>query len=492
MEGYRCYMDKQAMSEVGLARLLELEAPRRREKSHGGRYIALAASLLAVIGAAVFALGRGGTVPGPQPPTVGVVTPPVASQAPVVEDQSGLAFVAQGPGEGGKLMFPDIHGVDYADVSGEFPLAASISRSPGSFDVELTKADILKIFWGPDGKPAVENPKTDTGDFPLFLMNWQGYEITGRAMYDETGTLWQLDVYGQKGADSFTLSAAPGHIPPTCTAESGAAETTVIDTQVKCWYRSYDRNGDGEVEHVCTSEFLTKGVGYRFENIGSGGMKSGVDEANDLEGAQLFNAMVVNHLCRLDGGLYLDDIAHTDDIPAWRSEKFDTLDQARQETAFAPYLPQGEPVRFGVPSAFGDFEGYLSYQEGRQNWLGVRWSRGYDDIQVTVWLPEDPDGYPQDQATVDVNVPESYDWRLYDGAICDVVPEEYQMDFYMPAFRAQDMSLAVVQARGREKDTGSAAYRFRVRHDNGVVVEYDCSAVSAEYVWSLVEATLDQ
>lgn len=387
-------------------------------------------------------------------------------------------------------MFPNIHGVDYADLSADPQLAASIARSPGSFDVALTKEDILKIFWGPDGKPAVENPKTDTGDFPIFLMDWQGYQISATAMYEETGDLWQLNVYGTKGEDCFTLMAAPGHIPPTCVVESGAVTTTVIDTQVKGWYRSYDRDGDGEVEHVCTSEFLVNGVGYRFENIGAGGMRAGGEEATDLGGVQLFNAMVVNHLCRTDGGLYLDGIAHTDAIPAWRYEKFDTLAQALTEADFAPYLPQGEPVNFGVPSGFGDFEGILSYQEGSCNWLSVRWSRGYDDIEVTAWLPEDPQGYPQDQATVDVNVPASYDWRLYDGPICDTVPQEYQMDFYMPAFRAEDMSMAVVQARGHEKDTGGTVYRFRVRHPNGVVVDYDCSAVSADYVWSLVEATL--
>ena len=111
-------------------------------------------------------------------------------------------------------------------------------------------------------------------------------------------------------------------------------------------------------------------------------------------------------------------------------------------------------------------------------------------MEVGVYLPEDPQGYPLDKTAVDVNVPESYDWRLYDGSISDCVPKEYQMEFYKPTFRSGDMSLEVVEARGREKDTGGMAYRFYVRHDNGVMVGYDCSGVSAEYVWSLVEPTL--
>lgn len=490
MNAYGRYMDRQTLSAGAHARLLAMEAPARREaparhKSPWMAYGSLAAALLVAVGLGAYGLW-GGSAPGPQPPTLSLVTP---SQSPTQEDQSGHSFVAQGPADSAKLAFPAIHAVDYADVSSQPEVAASIARSPGSFDVELTREQILKLFWGPEGKPEAVNPKVDTGDFPLFLMDWQGYEISGRAMYNEKGELWQLNIYGEREGDSFTLMAAPGHIPPTCCVESGAVVTKVLDTEVSGWYRSYDRDGDGQVEHVCTSEFLANGVGYRFENVNSGGMRAGGDQATDLGGAQLFNAMVVNHFCR-GNKLYLDDIAHCDDIPAWREEQFETLEQARQEAAFAPYLPLGEPISFGIPSGFRDFEARLSYHQERYDRLSVRWSRGYDDIVVTVWLPEGQDRYPQSEVPVDVNVPASYDWRLYDGPICDTVPEEYQMDFYMPTFRAQDMSLEVVQARGHEKDTGGMAYCFRVRHDNGVVVDYDCSAVTADYVWSLVEATL--
>lgn len=481
MNAYCQFMDRQTLSETAHARLLALEVP-AKHKSPWMAYGSLAAALLVAVGLGIYGLWGGGSTPGPHPPVAAAL--PTASDTPSPDDASGHSFVAQGPEGGGKLMFPAIHGVDYADVSQDPELAVSIALPDGSFEVELTREETLRLFWGPEGKPPAVNPKVDTGDFPLFLMEWQGYTIRAAALYDGKGDLWQLTVYGELGKDSFTLRAAPGRIPPTCVVEGGAVTTQVLDTEVKGWYRSYDLDGDGEIEYACASEFLAKGVGYRFENIGSGGMRAGGDEATALGGAQLFNAMAVNQFCRVDGGLYLDDIAHTDDIPAWREERFETLAEARAEAAFAPYLPTEGP------GGFGDFEGFVSYQEGRCNWLSARWSRGYDDVEVTVWLPEDPAGYPQDRPTVDVNVPESYDWRLYDGPICDAVPEEYQMEFYMPTFRSQDMSLAVVQAREHEKDTGGMAYRFRVRHESGVVVDYGCSGVSAEYVWGLVEATL--
>ncbi len=479
MNGYRKFMDRQRLPEEAHRRLLALGLE-KKHRQRGGRGMTIGA--LAACAALIVGLGGPALLFRGAGPTADVAGPSPAVGISAADDARG--FTAAGPGEGDKFMFPAIWGVDYADLSGQAEADASIARSPGSFDVELERDDILKVFWGPEGKPEPEHFKMDTGDFPLFLMEWAGYTIRGVARYDETGALWQLDIYGEKGEDSFTLLAAPGHIPPTCIAQRDAHVTKVVDTDVSAWYRSYDRDGDGEVEHVVTCELLAHGVGVRFENVGSGGTRAGVEEADGLDGAKHFNAMVANHLCRRDGALYLDHIAQAQHIPAWAEENFDTLAQAREEAAFAPYLPQE------APGGFGSFTGQRSYQEGNFDRLRVRWSRGYDDVAVTVWLAEDPAGYPQSEGTVDAAIPESYDWRLYDGPICDTVPEAYQANFYMPTFRAQDMSPEVVRARGAEKDTGGMAYRFRVRHANGTVVEYDCAGVEAEEVWALVADTL--
>lgn len=45
-----------------------------------------------------------------------------------------------------------------------------------------------------------------------------------------------------------------------------------------------------------------------------------------------------------------------------------------------------------------------------------------------------------------------------------------------PAFRAEDMSLAIVEARGREHDTGGMTCSFDVLHSDGTVVSYAATA----------------
>jgi len=449
---------------------------------------ALAACAALLIGLGPRLLPGSTVEPPPVDPVVTATPTPTPTYSLDGEDSDAMAFTAAGPGEEAKYMFPMLLWVGYNEVTEDPQVAASLALPDGAFTVELTKEDIQKLFWGPEGKPEVENVKTDPGDFPLMLMNWAGYTISGGATYDGNGDLWELYVHGEKGEDSFALRAAPGRIPPTCLVEPRAAVTQVRGVEVTGWYRSYDRDGDGVVEHVCTSQFLANGVGFRFENVGSGGLRAGEDEATDLGGAMAFNEMVVTQLT-YEGGFYLDQFAHNDDIPAWAEEGFDTLAEAKgygEYARFAPYLPtQG-------PAGFGEFYGRHSYQADNYDSFWLRWTKGYDDVEVEVRYPEGESTHYAHTQLVDVTVPASYDWRLYDGAICDVVPEAYQDSFYKPAFRAQDMSLEVVKARMRDKDTGGQSCNFYVIHENGVVVGYSCSGVSAEYVWGLVEATLGE
>ena len=343
-------------------------------------------------------------------------------------------------------------------------LAASIALPEGSFRVELTLKDLQKVFWGPEGKPDTLNPDTDLP----WLLGWDGYTVHVVALYDGNGDLWMFTVYGNKDLDSFELQVSPGRLPPQCLADPDGESVDVNGTEVTSYYHAYDRNGDGLTDHVCTSEFLVDGYGYRFRNAYT---ETGKEEFNVAEAAKFLNTCFVMRAAQwTDSRCYFGHIAHNDNIPPWEETNFDTLAEARERTEFAPYLPETAPV----------------------NWSEflVRWSKMYDNVEIDVHLPEgDSTDYYHTQL-VDVTVPESYDWQLYDGPISDTVPQEYRMAFYKPAFRAKDMSFEVVQARMHGHDTGGEICHFYVIHENGVVVGYDCSGVTAQEVWDLVEPTL--
>lgn len=371
--------------------------------------------------------------------------------------------------------------VNYQDVTSVPELDASITLPDGSFQVELTCGDIQTIFWGPGGKPEAEHPKAEQEDLPRMLF-WEGYTLRGYVVYDGEGRLFWLHIFGEHpDGPEFHLELSLDRLPPTCLLELGREASTVFDTEVTSWRRAYDRNGDKVTDYVCGSEFVAGDIGVRFESVGAPFRLDSGEGWDPMEAACKFNALFVRQTLASDGGLYLDHLKETGDVPVWRTEEFSTLDQAREEAESAPYLPVKDL------SGYGGLYGRLSYQEERENMLFVRWSRGYDDVEVCVCRPE---GEPWWGETVDVSQPASYDTRLYESPWGDGVPEAYRENFYMPTFQEEDMSLGVVKARATEKDAGGPVYRFGVFHPDGTLVRYTCDGLPAEQVWTMVEDTL--
>lgn len=480
MKNYKTYMDRQELSPEVRERLLALEVKKRGPRPWA-RYGALAACAALIVGVGVWKLG-----PGPAEVPYGG-SGAVSSGQGATYDQPGLAsdsstgvlgnwdypcFVVSGPEDTGQaIAFYEMPDIRYAAVEDfEMPADAVRCWEPGEFWRDLEKEDIQRVFWGAEGKP-----ETADCDLPWALF-WTGYTVWGEAHYSGQGELQDLYVRGEKGEAGFTLALSPGQIPDYgCIPIEKDQTTQVFGVEVAGWYRQSE--GEGGTSYTCGSEFLTENeIGVRFESWNNGRAEDGLD------GETWFNTLFVREA--LVGGLHLDHLMTAEKIPAWREEQFSTLAQARQESEFAPYLPASGP------EGFPEFEGSLSYQEGVRNGLWLRWSKPmkYDEVAISVSLPEDGGGSLP--VPVDIHVPASYDTRLYEIPWCDSVPEEYVLDFFSVTFRAQDMSLEAVRAREVEKDTGGSEFHFKVLHDNGAVVSYTFSGMTAEQVWALVEQTL--
>ena len=484
MKYYDSYMERQEASPELHERLLSLDVKKKRPGSRWMKYGALAACAALIIGVGAWKLAPApATTPNP-PQSSGQFAAdytPLPGEKDVVESDD--LFVVSSPAEGGKLAFPMIPDINYQDITDQSQLSSDASRAylPGSFMTSLKKEDIQTIFWGPEGKPQADHPKTEQGDLPWMLF-WDGYTLQGRALYDGQGQLMELWLWGEQDRASFELELCPGALPFTCCidADRGDIISEFNGVSVAGWSQVYDRDGDGQDDYICGSEFMTKNdIGVRFVNRNSlMRVEYEQDGSMDLGGAQAFNALFVRQALT-DGGLYLDHLAENENIPAWREESFSTLAQARQEADFAPYLPTAEP------KGYNEFYGRLSYQEGRSNDLFVRWIRGYDNVEVCIYR----DGY-YSYNLVSPDQPETYDLSLYPIPWCDSVPEKYRDTVDRPAFKAEDMSLAIVEARGREHDTGGMTYSFDVLHPDGTVVSYRCDGLTAAQVWAMVEETL--
>lgn len=469
MNYYKSYMDRQEISPAVHDKLIALEPPKKRS-APWLRYGALAACAALIIGVGVWRLTpRPQTAPAPAPAQSQVAADytPLPGETDAAEPDD--SFVVHNHTYG-QMMFYAMPAIFYQDITGQPEAAASRAYAPGAFTVNLTKEDVQKLFWGSEGAPE------GSEDLPWALY-WDGYTLHGYAWYDGQGQLTELTLWGELGRSEFELELRLGALPFTCCIDMNRGDqiSEFNGVQVAGWSKVFDRDGDGVTDYICGSEFMTKNdIGVRFVSQNNNGHTE-----DGMNGETWFNTLFVRQALAEDGGLHLDHLMVNENIPAWREEEFSTLAQARQETDFAPYLPTSEL------SGYNEFYGRLSYQEGSSNTLWVCWSRGYDNVEVAVYR----DGY-YPYHLVDPDEPESYDLRLYPIPWCDSVPEEYRETVDDPAFRAEDMSLGIVETRGREHDTGGMTYSFDVLHPDGTLVSYRCDGMTAQQVWALVEETL--
>lgn len=442
MEYYKSYMDRQVISPAVHEKLLDLEAPKKRSGSWL-KYGALAACAALIAGVGVWRM-LPADIPAPGP-----VQPGAQAPGPIQEDLPQSALPQLDYGKAG-----------YSDDA-----AYSIALPEGSFSRNLTEENLASLF----GEEDPLNTK----------LGWEGAELSAYCIFTAEGKPWEGTVTGRRvtgGPDDFyaVLTLAPDALPLSCTVSPADGVTQCWGVEVIGRYGGiYGEGSDMEVwlPESREVEFVAHGVGCRLCIYGQEG---------EGERVETMISRFVRYAIA-EGGVDLSCLTvDPSDIPAWREESFSTLAQARQEADFAPYLPQSAPI-----SDYGEFYGRLSFQDGVQNILFVRWSRGYDNVEVAVCR----DGtYPYH--LVDPNEPEAYDLRLYEIPWCDSVPEEYRETVDHPAFKVEDMSLAVVEARGREHDTGGMTYSFGVLHPDGTLASYRCDGMTAEQVWELVKETL--
>lgn len=481
MKYYKTYMDRQEMSREGHQKLLELEGKRKTASTdpwvRRGRWGALAACCALVLGLGVWRLAE---VPGGSAQDK---DPAGTSCVPFAGSSAGGDFEVKGP-EGENLMLPMIPYIYYQSVDGQLETDSAPARwmMKGSFERDLTWEEIQRIFWDWGRKNGAEPESAQAADGALpWMLFWEGYTLTGRALYDHNGDLLWVDLWGarEETDSTFTLTLRPGELPVACGLYSDLEATEVFGVPVTGW----SREEKGTV--VCCSEFMAGDIGVRFENSGGRfGAEYGESAAAVQDGAQMFNSLLVRQGLVSDGGFSLDHLMTAEHVPGWREEEFASLEAARQETAFAPYLPRRGP------EGWGEFIGGLTYQEGICNSMFVRWSRGYHDLSMWVDLPES--GAKVD--TVDVHKPETYDVRRYSIPWADSVPEEVRTVFFEPVFRAEDMSREIVAARAYTVedagDSGGGRMDFSVLYPDGTLVRYESKGLSADRLWAMMEPTL--
>ena len=486
MKNYVSYMDRQTVSKDLHSRLLALNAGTKAEKRSAvrwPRYAAAAACCLLIAGLGIWKLCQPGqeslyvsdvAVPDPAGVT-DPVNPTAAPAASVAADKAETpvlnGFAVKG-GEAGATQFVAVPYVAYPDLTGKPAMAGDMAWPEGSYTVELTEDEICTILWGSAERYAYA---MENGLNVPWMLFWDGFIVRGSAVYDGTGALLEADLQGlDELGREFYIQFAPNSVPATDVIVSGAKKGEWAGTEYEAWSFRRDRVGKADTRYIFT--LLSGDVGVRSSFLIP-------DDAKKVDGEPgPLSDLFLRWCCSTDVELTLEHLLTNADVPAYRHVAFERYADALAEVQFSPYLPETEPAGF----AFED--GELRYQEGNYNQLWLSWIKGYDIVTIHVEYPEDGSDYGR--SPVDAANPAAYDVRLYEIPWCDSVPEAYREDMFCPTFRAEDMSRELIDARETAKDTGGSHFLFRVLHENGVLVSYDCSGISADGVWELVKDSL--
>ena len=329
MESYKSYFDRQTVSPelheklLAIGRQPRTERRRRPLSPAWKKWAALAACCVLVLGAGQL-LSDAPFVRGAfaASPSESGTSSSSAGPAAVPEDGQGAAdcngFLVKGPEAGDIFAFYALPAICYQGVDGRPEVNADLSRHflEGSFSVDLTKAEMQNIFWGPAGRPEGAD-----GDLPWALC-WGGYTLSGSALYSGEGELLWVTLQGNNTdqESSFTLTLRPGELPFQCGIYSGLETTDVSGTEVTGWSRTDDLDGDGSDDAQCVSEFMAGDVGVRFE------VRCTAQDA-PMDRAALCNTLLVRQALSSDGGVYLGHLLTNENIPAWRTAEFSSLEE---------------------------------------------------------------------------------------------------------------------------------------------------------------------
>ena len=152
-----------------------------------------------------------------------------------------------------------------------------------------------------------------------------------------------------------------------------------------------------------------------------------------------------------------------------------TEEEARNLEVLGSYIPENIPNGYVFESAYWNDEA----QE-----LTILWCKGMDDIHFSIRQAEECE-------TVDINVPETYDVRLYEIPYGETVPQEYREVFNHPVFAWEDFSMEILQSRMRtvedRGDTNTPRGNFGLLFPGNYLVEFQGRATISQ-VWEMFES----
>lgn len=456
----RAWME--AFGEIGDRYLEEaMQIPGQRQTKRRiwwARYAVTAGSMLVlavIIIASVFRAGSG-TKLNPGKPDDGIAAVDMADRDMQNEQSSS----------GTEVLLDELPELVFSKSPSDMMMEADIALPKGYFFYDMTVEDIASI-WGQNE------------------LNWEGlgitdeYDLTGRIIYDGTGTVWEATIRGNvpgtedNGFPLFTLTMSPDGLPPECVVLDIKRHTCQIwETPVDAF--RVPASGEGSYGYYCI-----RFVRQEPEVIGMK-IEFRVPAEQTQEAEDLMTRLVSQSL-RPEESLQLKQLA-AEDVPEWKSGLI-TEDEMRQEEEFIAWLPKTLPEGWYLDRAWrelGQDRNYMTIEYHRTSENSTM-ERDYIDWTITL-TDEEPE-------MIDVMKPETYAFGLY-GSFNEI-PDKYWDNMMSPVFAREDVTLNILQARENASESSherpgiNLSILYRGDSDENVLVRVSGMAYAWE-IWEMI------
>lgn len=229
-----------------------------------------------------------------------------------------------------------------------------------------------------------------------------------------------------------------------------------------------DKNSKGRKNFIYYADFNIDGVAYFMECV-----------SQNQEAEDVFTNLVADVILGGKADLSIFDNPPIPNIV----EKRLTESEAYSEIDYGKYL-------FEIPDGYS-FNSADRLLNQSSDFLFASWSKGYDDVTIRV---SKLDEYSKARI-VSPEETELYDMSLYPVPWADSMPRDQRDIIENPVFKAEDLSLGVIEQRGYTRhETGdpsasSLNMRFSVLYGD-IIVEVQSEGLSAEYLYDKLTASV--
>ena len=287
----------------------------------------------------------------------------------------------------------------------------------------------------------------------IFPRLTETHTVTATANFqsDESrATLFNIDAQAVSSAGLKTyIQLAPGEVVLDYGFDAETKASDVFGTAVTAGYFETKPNSKGLRNVTYFATFKLSEVAYYVEIGGTEAEKEVVkNEISEIIGLLI------------EGGTTDLDLFHPV-VPELRNDSL-SLDEARADADFGPYIPETLPKGFG-------FEHANRFINQERNTLFVNWTKGMSYISWNVSLLKDNDKTRITHVTDTKN----YDLALYPIPRADSVPDELREIVENPIFLIDELTLDAVRARAYEVldsgDEQGSRMRFSVLYGDTLV-----------------------